>query len=106
VRWLFDDAFKHNFQDVPHDFFGTQEQAHGRLEIRRCWVLSELSYLEHHNWPGLERVVLIKSERTVKGVTSVERRFYLSALTEGAAVTLATVRAHWGWKISCIGCWT
>jgi predicted transposase YbfD/YdcC len=96
VRWLFDDAFKHNFQDVPHDFFETQEQAHGRLEIRRCWVLSELSYLEHHNWPGLERVVLIESERTVKGVTSVERRFYLSALTEGAEATLAIVRAHWG----------
>ena len=96
VRWLFDDAFKHNFQDVPHDFFETQEQAHGRLEIRRCWVLSELSYIERHNWPGLERVVLIESERTVKGVTSVERRFYLSGLTEGAAVTLSTVRAHWG----------
>jgi predicted transposase YbfD/YdcC len=59
-------------------------------------VLSELSYLEHHNWPGLERVVLIESERTAKGVTSVERRFYLSALTEGAKATLATVRAHWG----------
>jgi predicted transposase YbfD/YdcC len=96
VRWLFDDAFKHNFQGVPHDFFETQEQAHGRNEIRRCWVLSELSYLEHHNWPGLERVVLIESERTVKGVTSVERRFYLSAVTEGAEATLSTVRAHWG----------
>jgi predicted transposase YbfD/YdcC len=88
VRWLFDDAFKHNYQNVPHDFFETQEQAHGRNEIRRCWVLSELSYLERHNWPGLERVVLIESERSANGVTSVERRFYLSALTDGAAVTL------------------
>ena len=96
VRWLFDDAFEHNFEHVPHDFFATHERAHGRIEIRRCWVLSELSYLERHDWPGLERVVLIESERTIKGVTSVERRFYLSALTAGAAKTLETVRAHWG----------
>jgi predicted transposase YbfD/YdcC len=96
VRWLFEDAQNRNFEGVPHDFHSTKEVAHGRVEVRQCWVLSDLSYLEPHAWPGLERVVLIESIRTLKGVTSRESRYYLSSVTSGAAATLATVRAHWG----------
>ena len=36
VRWLFDDALARDFRDVPHDFFQTQEQGHGRFETRKC----------------------------------------------------------------------
>lgn len=96
VRWLFEDAQNRNFENIPYDFHATEEVAHGRVEVRQCWVLSDLSYLEPHKWPGLERVVLIKSLRTVKGVTSRESRYYLSSVTDGAVATLATVRAHWG----------
>ena len=96
VRWLFDDALARNFQDVPHDFFQTQERGHGRFETRKCWVLCDLSYLEMRAWTGLTRVVMIESERTIKSLTSTERRYYLSSLEASAELTLAAIRSHWG----------
>jgi predicted transposase YbfD/YdcC len=95
VSWLFEDAFKHNFVDRPHSFMHTQEQGHGREEQRPCWVLSELSYLEPHAWPGLQSVVLIESQRTLKGVSSFERRYYLSSLRVTATEHLRIIRSHW-----------
>ena len=95
VRWLFDDALARDFRDVPHDFFQTQEQGYGRFETRKCWVLCDLSYLEMRAWTGLTRVVMIQSERTIKSLTSTERRYYLSSLEASAEVTLASIRSHW-----------
>jgi predicted transposase YbfD/YdcC len=95
VKWLFEDAFKHNFLDRPHSYTQTQEHAHGRGERRKCWVLGELSYLKPHAWPGLQSVVLVESQRTVKEVTSLERRYYLSSLHATAAEHLRIIRSHW-----------
>lgn len=96
VEWLFKDALQHNFQDIPHSFAQTSEKGHGRGEQRRCWVLSDLSYLESHHWPGLKAVVRIENTRTLKADTSTEVRYYLSGSTAGADHTLGAVRAHWG----------
>jgi predicted transposase YbfD/YdcC len=95
VAWLFEDAFKRNFVDRPHSYRHTQEQGHGREEQRRCWVLGELSYLEPYTWPGLQSVVLIESLRTHQGITSLERRFYLSSLRTTATEHLRIIRSHW-----------
>jgi predicted transposase YbfD/YdcC len=95
VQWLFNDAFEHDFVHRPHSYTQTQERGHGRDELRRCWLLTELSYLETHTWPGLHSVVLIESQRTLKGVTSTERRYYLSSLNKPASELLAIIRSHW-----------
>lgn len=95
VQWLFNDAFAHDFVHRPHSYTQTQEQGHGRDELRRCWVLTELSYLQAHTWPGLHSIVLIESQRKVKGVTSTERRYYLSSLHKSAGDLLAIIRSHW-----------
>jgi hypothetical protein len=34
-----------DFVDVDHDFCQSIDKGHGRLEIRRCWTLSNLDYL-------------------------------------------------------------
>jgi predicted transposase YbfD/YdcC len=95
VKWLFEDAFKQDFLNRPYSYTQTQEYGHGREELRRCWVLSELSYLEPHQWPGLQSVVLIERHRKVQGVTSMEQRYYLSSLMQPASVLLTIIRAHW-----------
>ena len=95
VSWLFEDAFKHDFFERPHGYTQTQEQGHGRDEQRQCWVLDELSYLDPHVWPGLQSVVLIESQRKVNGVTSLERRYYLSSLRATATEHLRIIRSHW-----------
>jgi predicted transposase YbfD/YdcC len=95
VKWLFKDAFEHDFEQHPHSYNHTQERGHGRDEVRRCWVMNELSYLNTHTWPGLQSIVLIESQRTLKGFTSTKRRYYLSSLSATASEHLAIIRAHW-----------
>ncbi len=70
-------------------------RSHGREECRRSW-LSTLpeSLRERAGWVGLLAVGLIESERTIKGSTSIEKRYYLTSLTSNAEFQ-ETVRAHW-----------
>lgn len=94
--WLFEDALRHEFQNLPFDACETFERAHGREERRRCSGLSDLSLLKPHAWPGRQSVVLVEARRTLKGGSSTERRYYLSSLEASAARTLEVVRAQWG----------
>jgi len=47
VQWLFQQAQASGFEDVTHSFAQSIDKGHGRIEIRRCWTLSELDYREH-----------------------------------------------------------
>jgi predicted transposase YbfD/YdcC len=46
-------------------------------------------------WPGLRSLVLVESERTMRGETSCERRAYISSLDASATRLSALVRNHW-----------
>lgn len=81
---------------TPHDFFETIEKDHGRLEHRRCFVFDQLDCLHHAaQWPDLRSFVVIESERTIKGKTSREQRFYLTSLAPDAERAARTIRQHW-----------
>ena len=41
VKFFFDEAKAANFKDVEYRYFETVEKDHGRIEIRRCWVVEE-----------------------------------------------------------------
>lgn len=98
VQWLFEQAQATQFQDIAHDFAQTIDKGHGRIEIRRCWTLSdaELDYLiQKPQWQGLKTVVRLQSERRINGQTSTETRYYISSLDHHAAKILAAIRTHW-----------
>jgi predicted transposase YbfD/YdcC len=81
---------------TPHCVFETIEKDHGRIEQRRCFVFDQLDCL--HNavqWPDLQSFVVIESERTLKGKTSVEQRFYITSLAPDAERTAHAIRQHW-----------
>ena len=83
VMWLFEDAERHDWHDVPHDYYETLDNAHGRQERRRYWVLDDLSVLdpgEVKSWRDLRSVVCVESRRTLKGQTSVEKPLLPSEL--------------------------
>ena len=68
VRQLFDWALKTNFKNVPHKAYQTIDKGHGRIEVRRYWLLESVEHLiDAHLWSGLKRVGLIESERKIKG---------------------------------------
>jgi len=76
--------------------FHTEERGRGRTEIRRCWAFDELEWLDGAGaWEGLRSIVAVESERTLKGKTSTERRYFITSLEPDAEKIGGTVRSHW-----------
>ena len=96
VQWLFQQAQESKFEDVTHSFAQSIDKGHGRIEIRRCWTLSQLDYLiQKPLWQGLQTVVLVQSERRYNGQMTTENRFFISSLPSQAALLMNAVRTHW-----------
>jgi predicted transposase YbfD/YdcC len=76
----------------------THDKGHGRTEIRRCWTTSLLDGISQRDqWAHLRTVVLIQSERTLDGKTSLESRYYISSQSMlSAKQAMADARNHWG----------
>ena len=92
-----EDAFRLH---KPKDEIVTQEKGHGRVEKRRCAILSA-KVLEQEEayepWPGLKTIVRIVRERTLKGVTAEETSYYISdEKVDKARYYSEIARAHWG----------
>lgn len=84
-------------QDPAFDYLETKTKDHGRLEIRRYWVTDELSTLKHTaGWQDIRLIGMVESERTVRGKTTVERRYYVCSLEKDVALFAKAVRGHWG----------
>lgn len=98
VQQLFDWALKTNFENIPHEAYQTINKGHGRIEIRRYWLLESTEYLiDSYLWSGLKRIGLIESERKVRGqAPTFEKRYYLTSLDGGVERFALASRSHWG----------
>lgn len=89
-------AFQAAPDKTPHRFDEVVEKDHGRLEVRRCYAFDQLDCLHlPERWPGLKSFAVIASERTIKGKTTREHRFYISSLPADATRLNRAVRQHW-----------
>jgi len=89
-------AFQAAPDKTPHGADEVVEKDHGRLEVRRCYAFHQLDCLHApERWPDLQSFAVITSERTIKGKTSVEHRFYISSLPADATRLNRAVRQHW-----------
>jgi len=97
VEQLFDWALKTNFKNIVHEKYQTIEKDHGRVEIRRYWLMDSVEHLiDSHRWIGLKTIGLVESERRIKGkATTIERRSYLTSLDGGIENFAKGVRSHW-----------
>lgn len=92
----FFDAFQAAPDKTPRQVDEVVEKDHGRIEVRRCVVFDPLDCLHApERWPDLKSFAVIVSERTSKGKTTIEHRFYLSSLSPDAARMNRSVRQHW-----------
>lgn len=81
---------------TPHSFFASVEKNHGRIEQRRCFAFDQLDCLyKPEQWSDLKSFVVIEAERTIRGKTSVEHRYYISSLPADAQRIGSAVRQHW-----------
>jgi predicted transposase YbfD/YdcC len=77
--------------------YETVDGEHGRLEIRRYWQVSDLSWLaERSQWKHLQSIGMVEAERHVGDQLTIERRYYLSSLAPDVARFARAIREHWG----------
>ena len=97
VAEVFEDADRAGYAGSKHDYYETSESGHGREEQRRYWTLDAHEQMEDvEMWAGLRTIVMVESERTVNGKTSIEHRYYISSLKLKAKPIAEAVRNHWG----------
>lgn len=98
VEQLFDWAHKTDFKDIEHEAHQTIDKGHGRVEIRRYWLLDQVEHLENaEHWKGLKRVGMVEAERRIDGQPStLEQRYYLVSLDGGIEQFAHAARSHWG----------
>jgi len=79
----------------------TSERTRGRDEVRTYTTVKLNAKTSHRiardHWPGLKAVGRVVSERTVKGKTTTETRYYLLSDADADAERFAEqARGHWG----------
>lgn len=91
------DSFR--FLKAAAEYTAPTEYDHGRIENRKCTIVSDLTMVEDKgNWPGIQSLVKIDSERTFKatGKIETETRFYISSIKDDAQKIGKSIRKHWG----------
>lgn len=77
--------------------YETVDGEHGRIEFRRYYQVSDLSWLnERSQWKGLQSIGMVEAERHIEEQVSLERRYYLSTLASDVTQFARAVRSHWG----------
>lgn len=72
---------------------------HGRIETRRCEVLTVSDWLEHaQSWKNIQQVIRIERTRIDKktGLSCTEEQYYISSLNATAEQFSHYIRQHWG----------
>jgi len=99
VQDLFADADALRFKGVLHDHCKHTDKAHGRLEIRHCWTISDPDYLacikRQAEWLNLRTLIKVQCERRTATGTTVKTRYFISSLPNDAKLALHAVRGHW-----------
>lgn len=97
VEDFFATAAAHHFAGVTHDYREEVEKDHGRLEIRRYWIVGDLSTLpDPQNWKGLRSIGRVERECWQNGTRTLEQRYYINSIAADAKPFAQAVRGHWG----------
>lgn len=92
----FERAEEQHFSGEQYDLYETQEDKHGRQDVRRYWVLTDVDGIPAlKQWAKLTAIGCIESQRTVGVKTTVEKRYFLLSLELSAQRFAEVVRGHW-----------
>ena len=84
-------------EESSPSYHETEEQQHGRVEIRRHWTTPvPAGFPLADAWAKLTSVGRVESGRHVHGEVTIEQRYYIASLASDARRLAHAVRAHWG----------
>jgi predicted transposase YbfD/YdcC len=93
-------AQKEQFRGTAHQFFEQTEKNHGRLEIRKHWIIDDeacLAYLNREGkWTGLRAVGMVEAERRIGLKITQETRYYVLSFARDVHRFATSIRSHWG----------
>ena len=74
---------------------------HGRIETRKCSIISEFQFIENNNnkWNKLSQVIKVESIREFKNTdkpSETATRYYIASLVDTAVNYQKNIRSHWG----------
>jgi predicted transposase YbfD/YdcC len=96
VRQAFTSARVQGFDNIEHQFHSTIEKGHGRIEKRSYWTMGNTEFLmDAEKWTGLKSIGMVESERNVRGVVSIEQRYYILSIESDVLRFSQSVRSHW-----------
>jgi len=102
VEETFAKAEKEDLDGPDFDFHQTEEDGHGRHEVRSYFTTSLLVELPNpKEWVGLQTVGAVLSEVTRNGKTTMECRYFIASIENDAKLFANAVRSHWGIENSC-----
>jgi predicted transposase YbfD/YdcC len=97
ISQAFYEALATNFVGLDHDLYEKRERGHGREEYRWYAVLHTTTGIRHaEDWANLTTLGMCYSERTVKGETATEIRYFIGDKRAGARYYAQGLRRHWG----------
>ncbi len=97
VEFFFKEQLKVNYVDTTVSCHQSVEKSHGRIEVRKITVCTDISWLQkHHNWPALTSIIMVEYDCEVDGKTRHETRFYISSICSNAEFMANAIRQHWG----------
>lgn len=92
-------ARQSDFKGMDYSFWRTPNKGHGRVEVRRCWALSDpraFEVMRHHDgWAGLRSIGMVERQRRVAHGLQEETADFISSLPADAKLILHAVRSHW-----------
>jgi len=104
LRKHVEQAFAHILADElsqgqPH-YYETVEKGHGRIEIRRHWMIDDEETIARLDpkgeWKGLRSIGMVQSERTLAQKVTKEVRYYIISFQKKIQTFAGAVRSHWG----------
>jgi predicted transposase YbfD/YdcC len=97
IQRTFEQAFDTDFAGMDHDTYEARGRGHGRQEYRCYTVLHHTGGLRQREaWAGLTTIGMCVSERTVKGETTTEVRYFIGSKRASAKYYGTALRNHWG----------
>lgn len=96
VALYLNDVVEGQIIDPSMSYYKDIDSNHGRCEIRECWVVSDIDWLDNkRKWRNLNSLVLVKSTVRKKGSLTETKRFFISSKKTSAQNLLHNTRGHW-----------
>jgi predicted transposase YbfD/YdcC len=102
IKTFFEDQIERDFEDYQEKpeligSYETIEHDHGRLDVRKYWIASDIAWLEEKkDWKGLAAIGCARLTSTKGEKTTRDERYYIVSSAMEAGRFADAVRGHWG----------